>query len=131
MAGYMLSGATADTAPGSAVWDADAVGKADNFCLRLNQKRPQFAGPEHLFHYTNVMLDPEEGGRFGIGSNGTGPFTLAEFRVGERALLRAHEGAGRRAKLDELLLLDLGDEAAACARSEAHTSELPSLMPRS
>src|SRR3546814_1692796 len=61
------------------------------------------------------MLDPEEGGRFGIGSNGTGPFTLAEFRVGERALLRAHEGAGRRAKLDELLLLDLGDEAAACA----------------
>src|SRR3546814_11436942 len=100
MAGYMLASATADTAPGSALWDANAVEKADDFCLRLNLKRPQVAVPEHLFHYTNVMLDPEEGGRFGIGSIGTGPFTLAEFRVGERALLRAHEGAGRRATLD-------------------------------
>src|SRR3546814_15917282 len=103
------------TAPGSALWDANAVEKADDFCLRLNLKRPQVAVPEHLFHYTNVMPDPEEGGRFGIGSNGTGPFTLAEFRVGERALLRSHQGAGRRATPDALLLPDLGDEAAASA----------------
>src|SRR3546814_20118729 len=109
MAGYMLASATADTAPGSALWDANAVEKADDFCLRLNLKRPQVAVPEHLFHYTNVMLDPEEGGRFGIGSNGTGPFTLAEFPVGERALLRAPEGAGRRAKLDKVVLVDLVD----------------------
>src|SRR3546814_769923 len=41
MAGYMLASATADTAPGSALWDANAVEKADDFCLRLNLKRPR------------------------------------------------------------------------------------------
>src|SRR3546814_12688760 len=99
MAGYMLASATADTAPGSALWDANAVEKADDFCLRLNLKRPQVAVPEHLFHYTNVMLDPEEGGSFGIGSTGTGLITLAEFRVGERALLRELGKASGRGRV--------------------------------
>jgi len=121
MAPYMLADKAAANPAGAALWDAAAVEKIDDFHLRLNLKRPQVAVPEHLFHYTNVMLDPEEDGGFGVGSNGTGPFTLAEHAVGERALLRARDGgvAGRRATLDELLLLDLGDEPAASAAALA------------
>jgi peptide/nickel transport system substrate-binding protein len=120
MGAYMLADGTTPGSVAGTLWDADAVELVDDFHLRLNLKSPQIALPEHLFHFTNVMLDPEEEGRFGVGSNGTGPFTLVEYRVGERALLRACESqcgpaGGRRAQLDELLLLDLGDEAAASA----------------
>lgn len=122
MATYMLGNKATIGLTGTALWDAAAVEKVDDFHVRLNLKQPQVAVPEHLFHYTNVMLDPEEGGRFGVGSNGTGAFTLTDYRVGERALLRAHQGArpaGRRALLDELVLLDLGDEASASAAAVA------------
>ncbi|GAB4353338.1 MAG: ABC transporter substrate-binding protein [Kiloniellaceae bacterium] len=120
MRGYMLADkAEAGAQENSAVprlWDAGAIEKVDDFHLRLNLKTPQVAVPEHLFHYTNVMLDPEEGGRFGVGANGTGPFSLEDYRVGERALLRARKdarGDPRRPLLDELLLLDLGEEGSA------------------
>jgi peptide/nickel transport system substrate-binding protein len=118
MASYMLVDKLAEEAVGDVLWDAAAIEKLGDFHLRLNLSRPQVAVPEHLCHYTNVMLDPEENGQFGVGSNGTGPFTLVEHQVGERALLRASRrggGATPHAKLDELLLLDLGDEAAASA----------------
>ena len=126
MRGYMLTdkvqaGESARMHRAGAVphlWDSGAIEKIDDFHVRLNLKSPQVAVPEHLFHYTNVMLDPEEGGRFGVGANGTGPFGLEDYRVGERALLRARADAGggaRRALLDELLLLDLGEEGTAAA----------------
>jgi len=121
MAPYMLADKAAERPAGSALWDAAAVEKVDDFHLRLNLRLPQVAVPEHLFHYTNVMLDPEEDGRFGVGSNGTGPFTLVDYQVGERALLRASArgGVAGRAKLDELLLVDLGDEPTASAAAVA------------
>lgn len=116
MRGYMLADKLPDGGAVAGLWDANAVEKVGDFQVRLNLKHPQVAVPEHLFHYTNVMLDPDEGGRFGVGSNGTGAFWLAEWRVGERALLRARDGAAtRRALLDELVFLDLGDEPAAAA----------------
>lgn len=116
MGAYMLADGAAREGGKGGLWDAAAIEKIDDFHVRLNLKRPQVAVPEHLFHYTNVMLDPDEGGRFGVGSNGTGPFVLEEHAVGDRALLRAQRGVaalGPRALLDELVLLDLGDEAAA------------------
>jgi peptide/nickel transport system substrate-binding protein len=122
MRGYMLADKMQSGEQGNVVvprlWDAGAIEKVDDFHVRLNLKSPQIAVPEHLFHYTNVMMDPEEGGRFGVGANGTGPFDLADYRVGERALLRARNDAGvsgRQPLLDELLLLDLGIEGSAAA----------------
>jgi len=122
MRGYMLADKMQSGEQGTVavprLWDAGAIEKVDDFHVRLNLKNPQVAVPEHLFHYTNVMMDPEEGGRFGVGTNGTGPFSLEEYRVGERALLRARSDAGaggRHPRLDELLLLDLGDEGSAAA----------------
>ena len=71
------------------LWDANAIEKVDDLTLRLNLKEPQVAVPEHLFHYPFAMIDPEEGGSFGVGSNGTGPFELVEHKVGEKSLLKA------------------------------------------
>jgi peptide/nickel transport system substrate-binding protein len=96
------------------VWDANAFEKVDDRTVRLNLKLAQVAIPEHLFHYTNAILDPEEGGEFGAGSNGTGPFELAELEVGVRAVLKARKDYwGMVPNLDELLIVDLGDDAAA------------------
>ena len=113
MGSYLLPDKVAEGPAPAGLWDSAAIEKRGDFHVRLNLKRPQVAVPEHLFHYTNVMLDPEQDGRFGVGANGTGAFALVEHEVGERALLRAR--AGGPAALDELLLLDLGDEPAASA----------------
>ncbi|WP_420346785.1 ABC transporter substrate-binding protein [Pelagibius sp.] len=116
MQSYLLVDEPCQGCNGPALWDAAAIEKVDDFHLRLNLKRPQVAVPEHLFHYTNVMLDPDEGGRFGVGANGTGPFALTELSVGEGAVLRAQHGhSAFAACLDELRLIDLGDDPNAAA----------------
>ena len=55
------------------------------------------------------MLDPEEGGVFGVGSNGTGPFRLVELEVGRRAVLEAvPDYWGEGPHLDRVELVDVG-----------------------
>ncbi|HIP77288.1 MAG TPA: ABC transporter substrate-binding protein [Kiloniellaceae bacterium] len=116
MQSYLLDGRPCEACDGPALWDAAAIEKVDDFHVRLNLKRPQVAVPEHLFHYTNVMLDPDDGGRFGVGANGTGSFGLADFAVGEGAVLEARHGRSAfAASLDELRLIDLGDDPNAAA----------------
>lgn len=116
MQSYLLADGPCEACDGPALWDAAAIEKVDDFHVRLNLRRPQVAVPEHLFHYTNVMLDPDEGGRFGVGANGTGPFALADFAVGEGAVLQAQHGRSTFAAcLDELRLIDLGDDPNAAA----------------
>ncbi len=96
------------------LWDASAIEKVDSHTFRLNLKEPQVAVPEHMFHYPFAMLDPEEGGNFGAGSNGTGPYPLVEQQVGERALLRRIPNWwGGKTFIDELEYIDLGDDPSA------------------
>lgn len=96
------------------IWDANAIEKVDDLTVRLNLKIPQVAIPEHLFHYTNAMIDPEEGGVFGPGANGTGPFELVELKVGEIAVLKPNPDYwGGAPNLDKLLYIDLGDDPSA------------------
>ena len=101
-------------------WTENAVEKVNDKLVRLNLKVPFVAIPEHLFHYTNCILDPEEGGEFGPGSNGTGPFTMTEHKVGEIAVLEAVDGYwGEGPYLDKLIYIDLGDEPAAAVAALA------------
>lgn len=121
MQGYMLE--EHDTgeknADGSAkmanqLWDASAIEKIDDHTLRLNLKTPQVAVPEHLFHYPLAMLDPEENGKFGPGSNGTGAFELVEYEVGVRGVLKARKDYwGEGPYLDTVEYIDLGDDPSA------------------
>ena len=91
------------------LWDANAIERVDELTLRLNLKAPQLAVPEHLFHYPAVMLDPEGGGTFGPGANGTGAFTLTELEVSRRAVLEAvPDYWGEGPYLDRIELIDVG-----------------------
>ena len=99
---------------GTRLWDSNAIEKVDSHTLRLNLKEAQVAVPEHLFHYPLAILDPADGGSFGAGSNGTGPFDLAEHMVGEKSILRARKDYwGDGPFLDELQYIDLGDDPSA------------------
>jgi peptide/nickel transport system substrate-binding protein len=96
------------------LWDANAIEKVDDRTVRLNLKTAQVAVPEHLDHYCNTMLDPAEGGKWGVGGNGTGPFELIEHQVGVRAVVKARKDYwGTPAYLDTLEFIDLGDDPSA------------------
>lgn len=96
------------------LWRDDAIEKVDDMTVRLNLKQPQLAVPEHLFHYPAVMLDPDDGGIFGPGANGTGAFTLAAIEPSRRAVLEAVEGYwGEGPHLDRVEFVDVGGNAQA------------------
>ena len=99
---------------GTGLWDANAIEIVDGKTLRLNIKVPQIAIPEHLFHYPFAMLDPEENGVFGVGSNGQGAFELVEFVQNSKAVLAARDGYyGNEPHLDRIEFVDLGDDPSA------------------
>ena len=120
MGGYMLS--EVDTGEkdddGNAVmrselWDANAIEVVDSSTVRLNLKNSQGAIPEHLFHFPLYMLDPEEGGVYGVGSNGTGAYKLVEHVIGERAVLERvtdQHFMGQGPYLDRIEITDLGED---------------------
>jgi peptide/nickel transport system substrate-binding protein len=96
------------------LWDANAIQKVDDFTVRLNGKSAQLAIPEQLYHYPLLILDPEEGGKFGVGSNGTGPFELVESTVGRKQVFKARQGYwGEGPYIDQLEYIDLGSDPAA------------------
>jgi peptide/nickel transport system substrate-binding protein len=94
-------------------WDANAVEKVDSHTIRLNGKVPQVAIPEYFFHYPALMLYPGDKGIFGVGSQGTGAFTLTEYETGKIATARATSHYwGTGPYLDEIQFIDLGDNPA-------------------
>ncbi len=121
MKGYMLeefeTGETDDDGNAklsTRLWADNAIEVVDERTLRLNLKEPQVAVPEHLFHYPLAILDPAEGGTFGVGSNGTGAFDLVEYELNSRAVLKARDDYWDDGPyLDELEFVDLGDNPAA------------------
>lgn len=114
MKGYMLKEVEKNGETTTELWDANAIEKVDDFTVRLNAKVPQLAVPEHLFHYPMLILDPEEGGKFGPGANGTGPFELVEHKVGSKSVLKARSDYwGDGPYLDGVEFIDLGDDPSA------------------
>lgn len=97
----------------SELWDSNAVELVDPMTVRLNLKQPQGAVPEHLFHFPFFIIDPEENGSFGVGSNGTGAYRLVEYQIGERAVHERIEGThfmGEGPHLDRIVVTDLGED---------------------
>jgi peptide/nickel transport system substrate-binding protein len=111
------------------LWDANAIEVKDPKTLVLNLKTPNIALPESFFHYPFLMLDPNEGGTYKVGSRGTGAFTLAEHEEGRRAVVKAIEGRG--AHVDTVEFIDLGDNppatAAAIQSKQAHLAYNPNV----
>jgi peptide/nickel transport system substrate-binding protein len=111
MKGYMLTEEEKDGKKQVRLWDANAIERVDAFTIRLNLKVPQFAIPEHLYNYTFTMIDPEEGGKFEPGANGTGAFELVEFEPRARAIYRPVKNYwGEGPYLERFEFVDLGDD---------------------
>ena len=99
---------------GTKLWADNAIEKVDDYTIRLNCKEAQLAVPEHLFHYPALILHPNDNGKFGIGSIGTGAFTMTEYEVGKKAVLKKREGYwGKAPAVDGIEFIDLGDDPAA------------------
>ncbi len=95
-----------------------SVEKLDDHTLRLHLKTAQLAIPENLYNYPTAIVHrrfDEEGGNLSKNPVGTGPYTLAEFTLGERCLLKRHFGEywGGEANLNEILYIDHGDDPTA------------------
>lgn len=97
-----------------APWDANWLELPDDHTLRINLKQPQITVAQDLFSECTLILDPHENGRFGPGSNGTGPFELVSHQVGQLSVLKARAGSWRGTPhLDAMHYVDLGDDASA------------------
>jgi peptide/nickel transport system substrate-binding protein len=95
-------------------WDANLFEKIDDHTIRLNLKAPAISVPEDLFTASSLIADPEEGGFFQAGCNGTGPFELLHYRVNDTALYAAHDKSWRgRPHIDRLELADTGGDYSA------------------
>ena len=145
MSGYMLK--TVETGEKDAkgnpkksrvLWSDRAIEKVDDHTIRLNCAAPQLAVPEHLFHYPALILHPSSNGKFGVGAIGTGAFSMVEYEVGKKVVLKRRDGYwGKPASLDAVEVIDLGDDptatvAALAARQvdgmdQAYNEQIPVL----
>ncbi len=94
-----------------------AVEKVDSHTVRLNLNRPQLSIPENFYNYPTAIVhrDFEKmGGDLSKNPVGTGPYELAEFRIGEKAVLKKRGNYwGGDVSLDAIQYIDLGDDKGA------------------
>jgi peptide/nickel transport system substrate-binding protein len=99
------------------------IEKVDDYTVKLYLDSPQVAVPEHLFHFPAHILDHRTfEGDWLENPVGTGPFTLEEWSVDERAVLKARRDGqywemGKDGDplpyLDEIIHVDQGGEETA------------------
>jgi len=101
-----------------------AVEKIDDHTVRLNLNEPALAIPENLYHYPTAIVHRDfdrNGGNLREWPVGTGPFALAEHRIGEIAVLRrrAEPYWGGDVHLDAIQYIDMGEDPAAAVAALA------------
>jgi len=116
--------------------DSSGIEKVDPYTLRLHLKEPQIGLPEHLFHYPGVILHRGFEGDFIKKPVGTGPFTLEEFTVGERAHLKRRTDYWRMGEdgqalpyLDELMYVQMAENDRALAIQNGQIDSIMQVRP--
>jgi peptide/nickel transport system substrate-binding protein len=96
------------------------VEKVDDYLVRLNLDTPAISVPEDLFHYPAQIVHRDFEGDIIAAPVGTGPFTLAEYSVGERCVLKRREDywdtdaqGNQLPFLDEIIYVDQGEDQTA------------------
>jgi len=100
--------------------DRTGIEKVSSTKVVLHLKRPEIAVPEHLFHYPAVILNHRTfEGDLVKRPHGTGPYTLADYREGERAVLKRRDdywqkgpGGESLPYFDGMEFIDMGTEMA-------------------
>lgn len=65
-----------------------ALEKVDDHTVKLRMKTGQLTIPENLYNYPTAIVHRDFDGDLSQNPNGTGPYTLAEHQIGNRAVLR-------------------------------------------
>lgn len=65
-----------------------AVEAVDKYTVRFNLSKPVLSAPEDLYNYPTPILHPSFKRPFSKNPIGTGPYTLAGFEVGKKAILK-------------------------------------------
>jgi peptide/nickel transport system substrate-binding protein len=96
------------------------IERVDDYTIKLHLDTPQIGVPENLFHYPNLIVPRTFEGDWTRQPIGTGPFTLEEYVESERAVFTRRDDYWRTADngdqlpyLDQVIMLDLGEEEAA------------------
>jgi len=96
------------------------VERVDDYHVRLHLHSPEIAVPEHLFHYPAQIVHRDFEGDIIAKPVGTGPFTLAEYSVAERCVLKRRddywgkdEAGNQLPFLDEIIYIDQGEDQTA------------------
>jgi peptide/nickel transport system substrate-binding protein len=114
----LFAAMTDEDAEGKKKMAPGAVEKVDGHTVRLHLNRPELSIPENLYNYPTAIVHrrfEEEGGDLSKNPVGTGPYELAEYRVGGVAVLRKRKAPywGGDVSLDEIRYIDLGDDRSA------------------
>jgi len=98
----------------------DGVEKTDDYTITLNLTTPSIFVPEHLAQYPAGIVPASFGGDITKEPIGTGAFTMEEYVVGERCVLKARKDYWRNGAdgkplpyLDEIIMVQLGDDRSA------------------
>lgn len=111
----LFIGMTDEGADGKRTMRSDAIEKVDDHTVRLHLSSPELAIPENLYNYPTAIVHRGFGTDYDadLAANpiGTGPFTLEQFNIGERCLLKKKADYwGGEYYLDSILYLDHGDD---------------------
>ncbi len=93
--------------------------KVDDHTVRFNLNNADLALPESMADYPALMVNrrfDDEGGDLMKNPVGTGPYTLKDFAIGEKATLVRRTDApwwGGEVNLDQISYIDHGDDPAA------------------
>ncbi len=100
--------------------DPSGIEKVNDYQVKLHLNTAEIAVPEHLFHYPGFILNHKTfEGDFVKKPHGTGPYTLEEHLVGERAVFKRRndywqKGADGQSLpyMDGMQINDMGSEMA-------------------
>lgn len=100
--------------------DLSGVEKTDDYTITLRLKSPSIFVPEHLAQYPAGIVPATFGGDITKEPIGTGAFTMEEYVVGERCVLKARKDYWRNGVdgkplpyLDEIIMVQLGEDRSA------------------
>jgi len=97
------------------------IEKVDCYTVQLHLNKPEIAVPEHLFHYPAMVLNSKTfEGDFLKAPDGTGPYTLEDFKEGERVLVKRRNDYWQMGAdcdplpyLDAIEFIDMGEDMTA------------------
>jgi len=117
---------------------ATGIEKVNDHLVTLHLDVAEIAVPEHLFHYPAQVMHRDFEGDIVAKPVGTGPFTLEEYSVGERAVLKARKDYWKNGAdgkplpyIDEIIYIDQGEDqtAAVTAMRQGQIDHIYDVLP--